>query len=128
MAKEMAESLNARVVYIDDHLLKNGAIYWEQIQYEILRSKILTGGPRVIIEGVCIVKVLAKIGISHDYHIFMKLFNGILGWEYEHFLNESVKLPHSSLRREITKYYRDYRPFDICDMALTRFGFKPGGL
>ena len=62
---------------------------------------ILASGPRVIIEGVCILKVLAKIGIAHDYHIFMKLLNGFVGWEYGLYLNARGKLPRTSLRREI---------------------------
>lgn len=120
LAKEMAGVLGANVVSLDDHLLENGAIYWNQIDYEVLRSKILAAGPRAIVEGVCILKVLGKIDIAHDYHIFIRLYSGILGWEYEQYLDERAKLPHSLLRKEIAEYYRQFRPFDVCDVILDR--------
>jgi Fe-S cluster assembly ATPase SufC len=121
LAKIMARDLGAKVVSLDEYLFKNGEIYWEQIDNEPLKSAILSGGSKVIIEGVCVLKLLEKNSITHDYHIFIKLFNGIFGWEYQQFLNERAQLPRSKLRREIAEYYRQYKPFDVCHLTLERF-------
>jgi ABC-type cobalamin/Fe3+-siderophores transport system ATPase subunit len=120
LAKEMAAALNAKVVSLDDHLLENGDIYWNQIKYEELASEIVSAGPRVIIEGVCVLKVLEKIKVNHDYHIFVKRYNGFLGWEYEQYLDERAKLPRSKLSRDIVVYYRGYKPFNVCNLVLDR--------
>jgi len=120
LANRMAGVLRATVVSLDEHLLENGNLYCNQINYEPLRSAICAGGPRVIIEGVCILKVLAKIDITYDYHIFMKLYNGMLGWEYEQYLPKGARLPRSKLTREIAEYYREYKPFDKCNELLER--------
>jgi energy-coupling factor transporter ATP-binding protein EcfA2 len=101
LAKEMAVVLSAKVISLDNHLLENGDIYWDQIKYEELASEIAPAGPRVIIEGVCVLKVLGKINVKHDYHIFIKRYHGFLGWEYEQYLDERANLPRSKLSRDI---------------------------
>jgi ABC-type cobalamin/Fe3+-siderophores transport system ATPase subunit len=120
LAKEMSAALNAKVVSLDDHLLENGDIYWNQIKYQELASEIVAAGPRVIIEGVCVLKVLGKINVNHDYHIFVKRYNGFLGWEYEQYLDERAKLPRSKLSRDIAAYYRACKPFNVCNLVLDR--------
>jgi len=118
LANEMATFLNATVVSLDDHLLENGDVYWSQIKYEELASAIVSAEPRAIIEGVCVLKVLGRINVSHDYHIFVKRYNGCLGWEYEQYLNVRAKLPRSTLSRDIVEYYRAYKPFNVCNLVV----------
>lgn len=97
MAKQIAEVLEADVISLDDYLLGNGKPYWDQIDYESLLSKIKASGPRLVIEGVCALKILAKIKVRHDYLVFAKLVNGSFGWEYSFYLGERSKLPKSKL-------------------------------
>jgi adenylate kinase family enzyme len=120
LANKLAAVLSAKIVTVDDHLLQNGDIYWKQIDYDALKAAISAAGEKVIIEGVCLLKVLEQADLRSDYHIFIKLYNGMVGWEYQHYLNERVKLPHSRLRRDIAQYYRDYRPFDVCNLVVER--------
>jgi hypothetical protein len=121
LAAEIADRCGATVVSVDDHLLGNCDIYWNQIDYEGLESKILAAGPRVVIEGVCLLKVIGKIHVAYDHHVFIKLYIGRSGWECAEYLNEGAALPRSRRPREIIEYYREYRPFDKCDFLLERY-------
>ena len=116
----MAEALNANVIHLDEFIPGNHAVYWEQINYESLRSKIMSGGAKIIIEGVCILTILAQIKVRHDFHIFVELRNGFVGWEYGYYLSEKAKPPKSKLMQDIVKYYKEFRPFETCDLFLSR--------
>jgi hypothetical protein len=120
LANEIAEELNASVISLDEFLLGNHDDYWKQINYDSLRSKIMSSGAKIIIEGVCILKILAQIQVRHDYHIFVELRNGFVGWEYGHYLSEKSKPPRSKLMQDIIAYYREFRPFESCDLFLSR--------
>jgi hypothetical protein len=120
LAKEIAQVSGASIISLDDYLLENGAVYWEQIKYDSLHSAILASGPKVIIEGVCALKILEHIKVSRDYHIFIKLINGFAGWEYSYYLNEKAKPPKSKLMQDIVEYYKEFKPFEVCDLFLSR--------
>jgi len=119
LAKQIAKVLEAEVISLDDYLLMDGRSYWEQIDYGLLLSKLSSSGPRVVVEGVCALKILAKIKIRHDYLVFAKLVNGSFGWEYNSYLGETAKPPKSKLARDIVHYYREFRPFEVCDLVRT---------
>jgi len=77
----------------------------------------------VVIEGVCVLKVIGKMGVQFDYHIFTKLVNDdntFNQWDYEEYLNEEVPLPSRGLRRHIAAYYREFRPFEHCNLVIER--------
>lgn len=116
----MAEVLKVNVISLDNFLLENKDTYWEQMKYDSLRSKIMSAGAKIIIEGVCILKVLAQIQVRHDYHIFVELRNGFVGWEYGHYLSEKAKPPKSKLTQDIVAYYKEFKPFETCDLPLSR--------
>ncbi len=116
--KKLAEDLGIKLISLDCFLNGDRSIpYWDQIKYDSLQGAI-SASPKVIIEGVCALKVLAKIGVRPDYHIFKKRLAGAIGWEVGGFLPQSVKPPRSALWREIIQYYREYKPFEICDCTL----------
>jgi hypothetical protein len=122
LANQMANDLGFKVISFDDskYLPGDGRLYLEQLNYDVLKNDILSCGSKIIIEGLFALKVLGKICVSYDYHIFMKLFNGICGWEYEYYLGEKSKIPKSKLTKEVVQYYKDYRPFDVCNLVLSR--------
>jgi hypothetical protein len=120
LAKEIARELGAKRVSLDDYLPGNGNAYLLQLDYERVRRDILDGGSKVVVEGICILKVMAKIGIGYDFHIFMKRFNGFVGWELESYLNPKSSLPHSKTDKDAVLYYRECKPFDVCNLVLQR--------
>ena len=125
LAQGMSKDLSATVVSLDEYLLSNGDIYWDQIDYEPLRSKVSAIGQRIIIEGVCALKVLEKINVRHDYLIFIKRYNGLFGWEFGQYLSENARPPHDKLWQEIVQYYREYEPFGACNLVLYRDVCQP---
>jgi len=92
----------------------------EQLICEVLRSDVLASASKVIMEGVLALKILEKIGVRHDYHIFIKRLNGFIGWELGQYLEEGVKPPKSKLVREVVQYYRECKPFEVCNLELCR--------
>jgi hypothetical protein len=121
LAKEMAGVLQAKVISFDNYLpedLEDKRPYSEKLNYETLRCDILQAGPKVIIEGVLALKVLKKIGVQYDFHIFIKCVKDSLGWEMGLYLDERTKPFRSKFRQEIIQYYREYKPFDVCDYEL----------
>lgn len=121
LAKEMAETLRAKTISFDDYLpddLDDKRPYAEKLNYESLRRDILQAGSRIIVEGVLALKVLKKIGVQYDSHIFIKCVRDSLGWEMGLYLDERTKPFGSKLRQEIIQYYREYKPFDVCDYEL----------
>ena len=70
LAKEIARDLKADVVSLDDHLSGDREkCYWDRIDSEALRKEIFPSRPKVIIEGVCALKILAAINARHDFHM-----------------------------------------------------------
>jgi energy-coupling factor transporter ATP-binding protein EcfA2 len=123
LAKEMAKILRVKAISFDDYLpedLEDKRPYSEKLNYEILRRVILQAGPKVVVEGVLALKVLDKIGVRHDYHIFIKRFDGFLGWRFGEYLEGNAKPPKDKFWQEIVQYYKERKPFDICDEEMSR--------
>ena len=120
LAGKIANDLGFKVTSFDDakYLPGDGGPYLEQLNYEALRIDILASAPKIIIEGVCALKVLAKINVRHDYHIFIERDDGSIGWPFGQYLDPNAKPPHDKFWQEIVQYYREYKPFDACDLLL----------
>ena len=121
LATEMASELDARRVSFDDYLpdvLGDQRPYFEKLNYKALRGEILASDARIIVEGVLALRVLKQIGVQHDFHIFIKCVKDSLGWEMGLYLDEKAKPFRSKFRQEIIQYYREYKPFDVCDCEL----------
>jgi len=119
----MAEALQAKIISFDDYLpedLDDKRPYAEKLNYEKLRRDTLLAGPKIIVEGVLALKILDKIGVRHDYHIFIKRFDGFLGWRFGEYLENDVKPPKDKFWQEIVRYYEERKPFNICDQELSR--------
>jgi hypothetical protein len=128
LAKKMAIELGAKVISFDDYLptvLDGERSYFEKLDYGALKNDILANASKTIVEGVLAVKVLDKIGVRCDYHIFIKAYNGFIGWDIGQYLEERAKLPKSKLAREVVQYYKEYKPFVKCDYELSRDVLAP---
>jgi uridine kinase len=113
LAHKIANALGAKVISLDEYLPGDGRPYCDQIDYESLQNDISSSAQKVVIEGVCMLKVLAKINVHYDYHIFTKRI--MFGKSaYEEYLDERTPLPKSKMARDIVQYYREFKPFDKC--------------
>jgi hypothetical protein len=119
--------IKAKVVSIDDNLNagKPGdeLAYWDRVDYPRLTSEVTREGERIVLDGRCALKVLARMDLQFDYHIFTKLIkddNTHNQWEPEEYLNERMRLPKSRDLRDTVVYYREYKPFERCDLIIER--------
>jgi hypothetical protein len=119
LAKEMASDLSARRISIDDYWAGNGDAYLLQLNFDALRNDILNGDSKTIIEGICVLQVMTKIEVGHDFHVFIKRLNGFVGWELESYLNPKSTLPRSKSDRDAVQYYREHKPFEVCNLELS---------
>ncbi len=114
LARKIASALNAKVISLDEYLREPGRPYCDQIDYEALHSDILSSVQKVVIEGVCMLKVLAKINVRYDYHIFTKriMFGKVA---YDEYLDGLTPLPNRQMTKDIINYYREFVPFERCN-------------
>jgi hypothetical protein len=120
LARKIANSLGGKVISLDDYLCEPGRPYCDQIDYESLRSDILSSAGKLIIEGVCMLKVLTKINVCFDFHIFTKRV--VFGESaYEKYLLERTPLPKYGMASDIVPYYREFKPFDKCHATQTLY-------
>ncbi len=117
LAKKLESGLGAKAFSLDDYLYEDGRPYLAQIKYEgLARDIAVSGEAPVVVEGVCLLKALAKICFHYDYLIFAMFF--IHGRrEFDDYSDPRIRLPKSSLQREIVEYYRECRPEKVCDLA-----------
>jgi hypothetical protein len=116
LARKLEHGLGAKAFSLDDYLCEDGRPYLDQIKYgELTRDIAGTGNVPMIVEGVCLLKALAKIGFQHDFLIFSKMFmNGHR--DFDDYSNPRIRLPKSRLRREIVEYYRECRPETLSNL------------
>lgn len=81
LAKRLAEELNLCVIELDQFLNKNQGGYVQHIQYERLRNAFAHAShPRVLVEGICILKVLQRLRISPNIQVYMKKLSAEETW------------------------------------------------
>jgi uridine kinase len=121
LAKEMADKRGFKIISFDSYLAgDHRRPYLEQLNYEALRNDILASTRKIIFEGICALKILAKINVQFDCHIFVMLFTDGR-WKFEDYIGEGSDLPSYLFDREIAQYYRDYRPHEICNFITHNY-------
>ena len=71
LATALGKILGLPVINLDEYLLKDQRKYVDAIQYDRLRLTLETL-PGCIVEGVCLLAVLAKMKIAPHEHIYIK--------------------------------------------------------
>ncbi len=117
LAQKLKKKLDAEVIEIDNYLQGNSALYVDQINYRDLCADLSKVNKTVIVEGVCMLNILEKLKLHHDFLVCTKLIdNG--RWYYSPFLDDlSQKLPNSRLSKEIAQYYRQFQPFKAANLV-----------
>lgn len=125
LAQELAKSLLATVVSVDDYLSGNGQPYLSQIDWNSLKSMVLEHEAlNLILEGVLLEYVLQKLQIEPSYRIFMRLKTDG-EWDYQQYLDQPRAVtPRAKLTSEIAIYYREMMPWvsaneEVCLLRTT---------
>ena len=80
LASEIAQSISAVHINLDDYLEKNRGNFVDFIKYDLLKKKIEDSRPPIIIEGVCALSVIKKLQHKFDLHIYVKRMSAFDFW------------------------------------------------
>jgi hypothetical protein len=124
LAGRLAAALNARLVEVDSFLIPHQGGYLDNLQYEKLKTSLTDHpGMSIIVEGVCVRKLLSRIGLRAQATIYVKRYTGDL-WHDGIVLEESSSaqeaLDHEEqtighvpqMRRELLQYHFECRPHE----------------
>jgi len=67
--------LKCHRICLDKYLMKNSGNYVEFINYISLQQKISNSSKLLLIEGTCCLAVLERLGVVHDYLIYVKRYS-----------------------------------------------------
>ncbi len=81
VAEAVAPMLNATVFSIDNFLNRHEGRYFECLRLEELKNQIGVAQRAMIVEGICLLKVLEAISVQHDQLVYVKRMDG--GWSDE---------------------------------------------
>ena len=71
LAAALSELLGAPAINLDSHLVKNQGCFIEHLDYAGLKEEI-DESDRFIVEGVCLLQVLQRIGTNVDAFVYVK--------------------------------------------------------
>ncbi|MFQ5863424.1 MAG: P-loop NTPase fold protein, partial [Candidatus Brocadiales bacterium] len=118
LAKNLAEKLSSEIIELDKFVARGQGGYVEYINYSSLKQAI--DGARkqetsVIVDGVCLLKVLRRIDVKLDILIYVKQMRPDGSWLDEDelgLLNNKVGRKYSVklLIHEIKEYHLEYAP------------------
>jgi hypothetical protein len=151
LARTLRDHLACQLIEIDDFLNRNEVGYVEHLRYEDLKVVLAEGISNdhlVVIEGICILEVLARLAAVSDVHIYVKrvrLFGSTVYWsdreacdspfqpeeylrqsweevkEFRGMMGEPVEDSNplsDSTERDLVMYHHKFRPQDRADIVL----------
>jgi hypothetical protein len=135
----VAKPLGLPVVSTDDFLVGDGR-YIDGLRLDDLREAIERHPLQVVVEGCCVLEVLARVGMRPDLHIYVRRINSAGLWEDKEVatgddadhqmevlreINEAVRRlsgdPNAQGHRldaELIAYHAQYRPFQTADLVV----------
>jgi hypothetical protein len=148
LAKNVAAQLGCKLLSLDGFLVPKQDCYVDAIRFDELRAAFgaaTNSGGLVIIEGICLLSVLDRIGVRPDLLIYLKrrsdsgrwLDESNLAWEGEEealvsrITEQTLRMRRAmagrfgrttdlppSLRLEVAKYHFRYRPSEKADVTV----------
>ena len=113
-AQYLANELQTPCIHVDDFLVEHKGGYVNYIRYDDLEVA-LADGP-AIIEGVCLLEILERIGASADLFIYVSPARSARDTR-----------DASDLKLEVSQYYARHRPVDIADIVLSHSALSQSG-
>jgi energy-coupling factor transporter ATP-binding protein EcfA2 len=83
LASSLASMLNAKHVELDKYLLSGQCLYADALQYHHLASTLSEAmqlGLTLIVEGLCVLKVLKRLSIRQDLLVYVKRMGPADSW------------------------------------------------
>ena len=83
LAKELSTALDITHINLDDYVEKEKGNFVDFIDFEMLNESINKSETTVIVEGICLLEVLSRIGRSLDLLIYIKRISSYGAWRDE---------------------------------------------
>lgn len=147
IAHEVAVLTGWRVIHLDDYLVPDQGTFVDNLRYGDIKLEIESTNAPVLVEGVCLLDVADKIGISIAAPIYVKRVNAHGFWadegECEFAMPADQKISEledqtkqligdefdglTDFRKEIIRYHARWNPSQIADRVFKR-GELPNAL
>jgi hypothetical protein len=116
LAVKLSALLNVRSVHLDHYLVRNSPGFIDHLDYQGLRHAL--SGRAVIVEGVCMLDVLDRMGLRPDQFVYLRAPTSARYLDTSH-----------PLVREVRAYTERAHPVDRATFVLVRSesGQKPFG-
>lgn len=138
VATPLAKAINASVVSLDDHLVRNKNVYVDALRCEDVRRAAELRVKHVIIEGVCLRAAAARCRFEVDFHVYVKRIEKDGSWDDEELClglagaeaviardieirkMTAAAFGHNRIDRplfdELAHYHESYRPVEKADV------------
>jgi hypothetical protein len=139
LSQEIFDRMSCEVLKLDNFLDRDKGAYIKNIQFGKIKNFIERQRKTVVIEGVCLFRILEELKLSADCFVYVKKVNERGEWldadeclidvSPEDRINKIEQLVKSSfpnfqglsnLKKEIIKYHYQYRPYSNCDCIYIR--------
>ena len=105
LANELSQRIGGSVISVDDFLLGNGDAYLSQLNMPNISKAIEAAEEPIIVEGMLLLDVLDRIGLTPDFMIFAKCeFEGPIMY---------------GRQRDICDYYKRRKPAEEAQLIVT---------
>ncbi|MDZ7717608.1 MAG: hypothetical protein U5K72_02160 [Balneolaceae bacterium] len=133
LAISLANALDAEHLEIDQYVNENKDGYSKHIRFNDLYKDYESSCRDysiVILEGICIMNIISKIGVEPDISIYIKRikdnfwFDGLMLFNPDKDADQHIadrRLSDNSLQSEIIRYHYRYMPHETSDIVFERF-------
>lgn len=139
LAGELGALLEMEVVHLDDFVARNQREYVQHIDFSSVSAALAVGGA-LIVEGICVLQILDRLGMEPDAFVYVKRVAHGYWLDEDHFdpqmpiedhlagIRESIRplaemLGESGelgLAEEVIRYHAEYRPHERATIVFLR--------
>jgi uridine kinase len=136
LAQNILQQIPGILFGIDEYLDKHKGQYQKHIFYSKLINdieyRIYEGDKRFIIEGICLLSILKKIGITPNVIIYIKHLTELGCWDDQEICDPSISMEEANNNickfetkpgqgdkdRELAEYHRKFQPIQKADIVF----------
>jgi len=139
LGRMLADEMHAVLISLDSYLEPHQGVYVSSVDYQTLRREMhretSEGCQLFIVEGICVLAVLRRLGLSPYFSIYLKQVTDSGRWKDESICSETsdlqeiysfiTRVEHHSHKpgignhdRELARYHHEFLPISTTDVVL----------
>jgi len=119
LAKNLSESLGVNCITLDDYVENEKGSYVEFLDLDRLNEALSYPLKPIIIDGICLLDVLSRIGISPDLLVYVKRMSSYGSWR-----DEDVCEITEDIEEFIRKEEQDLKDFCVVEAEIENSEFN----